>query len=88
MLSQMPARLFAEWMAFFGLEPFGYEVDMTGHAITASVIANTNRKKGKKPYRPSDFVPRTNERVEGREVFGALKSWALMQGAETKKRGN
>ena len=45
-------------MIFYSLEPFGSEVDFMGHAITASTIANINRKKGTKPYVPADFVPK------------------------------
>jgi hypothetical protein len=45
-------------MAFFSIEPFGMEVDMLGHAITASTIANVNRRKGRKPYDVEDFMPK------------------------------
>lgn len=44
-------------MAYFQLEPFGVEVDMLGHAITAATIANANRAKGHKAYTPADFMP-------------------------------
>jgi hypothetical protein len=47
----------SEWLAYFQLEPFGTEVDMLGHAITSATIANANRQKGKKAYKPKDFMP-------------------------------
>lgn len=45
-------------MAFYKLEPFGADADYLGHAITASTIANVNRKKGSKALKPVDFMPK------------------------------
>ena len=43
-------------MAFYQIEPFGTEVDMLGHSMTVTAIANANSPKGKK-YKVSDFMP-------------------------------
>lgn len=54
----MPVSLFYEWMAFFGLEPFGWQEDEYRSSLIASVIANTarNPKKRRKPFEPKDFM--------------------------------
>lgn len=56
----MSSREFSEWMAFFGLEPFGFEAEFLGHAQTAATIANVNRGKGK-PVKVQDFMPKQHE---------------------------
>lgn len=81
MLSSMSGEQFAEWVAFYRLEPFGYEAGMVGHAITASTIANTNRGKGQKPFKPETFMPRLEER-EGGGFFSELKSYLLKRGGK------
>jgi len=76
MLAQMPARLLAEWMAFYqveNLEPWGEERADLRSGIVASVIANVNRdpKKRRKPYSPEDFMPkpRQKERRTGTQML-------------------
>jgi len=58
MLSRISSRELTEWMIFYGMEPFGNEAPYIGHAITASTIANANRKKGTKPIKPEDMMPK------------------------------
>src|SRR5690606_3853501 len=56
---RMSSAELTEWMAFFGLEPWGTEVEDWRAAMVASVIANVNRDpKKRKPYEPKDFMPR------------------------------
>jgi hypothetical protein len=57
LLGRISSRELTEWIAFAQLEPFGTEVDFLGHAITASTVANANRGKGAKNYKPADFMP-------------------------------
>ena len=57
MLSEITSAQFAEWMAYSRLEPWGEDRDDLRTGIVASVIANSNRGKGKKPYKPQDFMP-------------------------------
>ena len=57
LLERMSSRELSEWMAYMQLEPFGAEIDLIGHAIVASTIANVNRKKGSKAYTVQDFMP-------------------------------
>jgi len=88
MLERMPSPLLSEWMAFASLEPFGFEAGLFGHAITTAMIANVNRKKGAKAYKPQDFLPQERKKLTGDEVFPAIETWALLQGAKRTKRGN
>lgn len=57
----MSSREFAEWMAYFRLEPFGEARADWRAAMLAALIANVNRdpKRGK-PFRIADFMPEFN----------------------------
>ncbi len=57
MLAEMTSQQFAEWMAYSRLEPWGEERGDLRMGIVASTIANVNRPKGKKPFKPQDFMP-------------------------------
>lgn len=61
LMNRMSSREFSEWMAFYRLEPFGSEIELFGHGITASTVYNVNRGKNKKALDPSDFVPNFEE---------------------------
>lgn len=58
MLRQMGWATFQLWMAVRGLEPFGDDRADWQAAAVATVIANANRDKKKKPspYRVKDFL--------------------------------
>ena len=58
MLRRMSSRELSEWMAFRSIEPFGGQAEYIGHAITAQTVANVNRKKGSKPHKIDDFIPK------------------------------
>jgi len=71
----MSSKELTEWIAFANLEPFGAEADYLGHAITASTVANVNRPKKKKAYKPDDFMPkfgRKKQSVEEMIQFAAM----------------
>lgn len=55
----MSSAEFAEWMAYYTLEPFGEERADLRMAVLASLIANANRdpKRRKRAYAPKDFMP-------------------------------
>lgn len=57
MLAEMTSAQFAEWMAYSRLEPWGEERDDLRTGIVASTMANINRGKSRKPYKPTDFMP-------------------------------
>lgn len=48
---------FGEWIAFYSIEPFGDRIEDLRAGITTSVIANANRSKDTKPFKPLDFIP-------------------------------
>ena len=77
MLVRMSSAEVTEWMAFFGLEPFGSEVNFLGHAITASTIANVNRQKGQRVYKIDEFVPKF-ERKKAQSVDQMLQVAEMM----------
>lgn len=54
---------FAEWMAYYGLEPFGDERADLRSGIVAATIANVNRdpKKTRSAFEPGDFMPKFKE---------------------------
>lgn len=59
MLQSIPSTLFAEWMAFYRLEPFGeWRADLRA-GIIASTIAEVNRDSDvrREPFGSSDFMP-------------------------------
>lgn len=49
----------AEWKAYFSVEPFGESRADLRMGILASLIANVNRDRKKKPepFVPADFMP-------------------------------
>lgn len=57
MLAEITSVQFAEWMAYSKLEPWGEERADLRAGIVASTIANSNRGKGQKPYKPQQFMP-------------------------------
>lgn len=54
----MSARTFAEWQAYYSIQPFGPRAEYWRAALITSMIANVNRKKGQKPFVPEDFMPK------------------------------
>ncbi len=70
LLRRMSAREFAEWMAFFEMEPWGYDMENWRFGMLAATMANLHRdpKKRRRPYRPTDFMPKRKE-------DGPRRSW-------------
>lgn len=58
MLEELSSGQITEWMAFYQLEPWGYETEMMGHGITASRIDNLFRKEDELEPQPSDYIPK------------------------------
>lgn len=57
----MSSREFSEWQAYFGMHPFGPEMDeIIGARICASVAnfsGTVDWKKHPNPFQPKDFLP-------------------------------
>ena len=74
-------------MIFYGLEPFGTEVDLLGHAINAATTANVNRKKGKKAYTAEDFMPEFGKKKDQSvdEMINLAAVFTVASGGEDKR---
>jgi hypothetical protein len=73
LLARISSEELTEWLAFYAIEPFGAEAGYFGHAITASTVANVNRRKGHKAMPIEDFMPkfeRPKEQEQG--IEGAI----------------
>ncbi|NNF76423.1 MAG: hypothetical protein HKN05_00200 [Rhizobiales bacterium] len=64
-----------EWMAFYTLEPWGYEIDNFRPAVVAATIANVNREKGKPAYSPKDFMPAETSEQTASEQIAIMKGF-------------
>lgn len=57
-LEKHTSRELTEWLAYLQLEPQGEERADLRAGIIASTIANVNRKKGTRVFRPDEFMPK------------------------------
>ena len=60
LLAETTSAELSEWVAFYGMEPFGPERGDLQAGVVAATVANVNRdpKKQKKPYSAQDFMPK------------------------------
>jgi len=58
LLASMSSSQFAEWMAFYAVEPFGEIRQELRHGQHLSLMANINRdaEKKKEPFSAADFM--------------------------------
>lgn len=66
LLARIDSQELTEWAAYFGLEPWGTEVEDWRAGLIASTIANANRdpKKRREAYQPQDFMPKREPKPE------------------------
>lgn len=88
----MPARLLAEWMAFYTIEPFGPPAEFIRSGIVASQIFNVNRTKESQPVaKAADYLPSemTAELPVDNETLGERNTQALeaARDAQERRRG-
>lgn len=57
MLRELDSRQIAGWMAYFSVEPFGEHAAYWRAGVIAATIANVNRGKRQRAYKPEDFMP-------------------------------
>jgi len=88
---EVNSREFAEWGAYYRLEPFGeWRADVRSASV-AHILANANAPKGR-TYTMDDFMyferkePKTNEE-RAEEMQKALKAFAQKQRSALKKMG-
>jgi hypothetical protein len=61
MLAGMSSRTLSEWMAYYGLEPFGEGRADLRMGILAATVANSQRGKDQQPFKPEQFMPQFEE---------------------------
>tara|TARA_R100001463_G_scaffold129363_1_gene188245 strand:- start:572 stop:823 length:252 start_codon:yes stop_codon:yes gene_type:complete len=66
MLARIDSLELAEWMVYYGLDPFGNERTDLQAGIIASTIANANSAKGK-TFQASDFMPFKEQQEQSSE---------------------
>jgi len=64
MLVRISSRELSEWAVYYDLEPFGEERADLRAGTVAATMANTSRRKGRRPYKPADFMPRFGPRED------------------------
>ena len=87
LLERMPYRILEEWMAYEEQEPFGQLALRIGYA-TASLGNLLAKPKGRRAWRPSDFMPdnprRQSKRVSPDRQMDQIYGIAVMMNAEIK----
>ena len=73
LLSKIDSKELSEWAAFYSIEPFGYFRSDMQAGIIASTVANCNRTKNSRSFKPMDFMP-----------FGEHTKRTVMDGDEMK----
>lgn len=89
--SRIDSREFAEWIAYYNVEPFGEERGDLRNGIVAAAIVNTaaNRKSGA-PATPGDFMPFSEarkRRMSAIELENGLTAFAQLHNAALAERG-
>lgn len=91
LLAMLTPQQFDEWIAYWTLEPFGYETEWQHAGVVASVIANVHRKKHSRSYKPSDFIPKVRKAPKKQTVKEMIEQaklielWARKTGRAKKK---
>lgn len=66
LIEQMSSHEFTYWIAYYSMEPFGYEIESWRAGMQAAATANTaGTKKGGQKFTPADFIPK--KQAAGRE---------------------
>ena len=93
LLAETTSAELSEWVAFYGLEPFGPERGDLQAGVVAATVANVNRdaKKQKRPYSAQDFMPKfkgggggERERPTPEQL---RQKWEMVVAAMSKKKG-
>lgn len=58
LLKNISSRELTEWMVYYTIEPFGEERADLRAGIISSTVANVNRGKGGRTYKPQEFMPK------------------------------
>lgn len=83
LLARVDSHELSEWRAFYGLEPFGSEADLFGHAMNAAHVINSNRKK-KDQVKVSDLMPKRDKPQPIENAIGFAAAMTAAFGREKK----
>lgn len=65
---QLTSREITDWIAYEMVEPFGeYRADLRA-GIVAATVANVHRPKGRRAFKPEEFMPNFGERKQQQSV--------------------
>ena len=84
----LDSRQIAEWMAYFSIEPFGEHAAYWRTGQIVAMIANVNRGKRTRAYKPEDFMPpepKVDRGVQSPEEMGAVLQRAIRYAERRKK---
>lgn len=83
MLARMPLPMLYRWMAYYKAEPFGEERADLRAGVIASTIANANRGKGQRAYKPSEFMPKFGKKQgkTAKQMWETLMAFSNAQNA-------
>lgn len=62
LLENISSKELTEWMVYYELEPFGEEREDLRMGIICSTIANANRGKNSRAFKPQDFIPKFDKK--------------------------
>jgi len=86
MLARIPLELFQEWVAYYGLEPFGEERGDARAAVTPLTIAQLFTKKGARQPKLADFMPQYGKKEVRRQSVDQMRqtlmAFAAAQGVK------
>lgn len=74
LLDRLTSEELTEWMVYDAMEPIGQHRLDYGFGILSALVANVNRKKGGKPFRPIDFMPFLRDPDEGKTMMHDTES--------------
>lgn len=57
LMRELTIEQYEEWKAYYMIEPFGNEADYYRTGILAAATLNPHLKRGRKPFKPTDFMP-------------------------------
>ena len=91
LLARTPSRELTDWMAYEKMTgPLGPERADLHAGIIAATIANANRGKGKRRFRPADFMPKWDRprATTPSAMANMLKTLTRKMGGRVRKRGD
>ena len=73
-VEQMSGVELLEWMAYYKIEPWGEKRADMRAGVIASTIANIFRKKGRKPFKPVDFMLQFEKPKKRKQTADEIKN--------------